>query len=610
MADDEGAAGELQQGVLERAQGVHVEVVGRLVEQQDVGAGLDHLGQVDPVALAARELADLFLLVAALEVEGPDIGPRGRLVLAQGHGVAALGDLLPDRLVRGQRIARLVDIAELDRLAQAQAAAVRLLLARDHAEQRGLAGAVRPDDADDGIGRDLEAQVVDQQALAEALAQVLGLDHEVAEPRPRRDDDLAGLRRLAAGLGQHGLVGLDARLGLGLARLGALADPFQLVLELALARRFGLFLLAQAGLLLLQPGGVVALEGDAVAAVELQDPARHVVQEIAVVGHGHHGARILVQEALQPGHGLGVQVVGRLVEQQHVRLLQEQAAERDPAPLAARERRDLRVAGRAAQGVHGDLDRALQVPGIGGLDPLLQLGLLGHEGVEVGVLLGEAGVDRLEAVEQVLGLGHALVDIAGHVALGVKLGLLRQVADAHALGGPGLAVDLAVQPGHDPHEGRLAGPVQAQDADLGAGQEAQVDVLEHLLAAGKGLGDPAHVIDVLIRGHILCPCARGIPPWGVPPYGPGFYRTRAADAKPRRRRDLPRHPPLTAPAAPGRNWTSKPAQRAGLSGESSNRSACAQDAAKGGLPPGARRAKGGGPGRIRTCDNTVMSGGF
>ena len=51
-------------------QGVHVEVVGRLVEQQHVGAGLQHLGQVHPVALAAGELADLLLLIRAPEVEG------------------------------------------------------------------------------------------------------------------------------------------------------------------------------------------------------------------------------------------------------------------------------------------------------------------------------------------------------------------------------------------------------------------------------------------------------------------------------------------------------------------------------------------------------------
>ena len=37
------------------------------------------------------------------------------------------------------------------------------------------------------------------------------------------------------------------------------------------------------------------------------------------MGDGHDGAGVVVQEALQPGHGFGIQVVGRFVQQQHVR---------------------------------------------------------------------------------------------------------------------------------------------------------------------------------------------------------------------------------------------------------------------------------------------------
>ena len=39
MADDNGAAGEILQRFFERAQRIDVEIVGRLVEQQEVGAG-------------------------------------------------------------------------------------------------------------------------------------------------------------------------------------------------------------------------------------------------------------------------------------------------------------------------------------------------------------------------------------------------------------------------------------------------------------------------------------------------------------------------------------------------------------------------------------------
>ena len=47
----------------------------------------------------------------------------------------------------------------------------------------------------------------------------------------------------------------------------------------------------------------------------------------------------------------------------------------------------------------------------------------------------------------------------------------------------------------------LTRAVDADDADLDAGQEVQVDVFKALLATGIGLGDAFHVIDVLIAGH-------------------------------------------------------------------------------------------------------------
>ncbi len=59
---DHGAPGEGLEGLLEGAQGVDVEVVGRLVEQEHVRRLLQHLGQEHAVALAAGEEADPLLL--------------------------------------------------------------------------------------------------------------------------------------------------------------------------------------------------------------------------------------------------------------------------------------------------------------------------------------------------------------------------------------------------------------------------------------------------------------------------------------------------------------------------------------------------------------------
>ena len=95
-----------------------------------------------------------------------------------------------DGLVRVERVAVLVDVAQLDRFADPHLAAVGLLLAHDHAKQRRLAGAVGADDADDATGRQTERQIVDQQLVAVALGDVLRLDDQLAQVLARRDLDL------------------------------------------------------------------------------------------------------------------------------------------------------------------------------------------------------------------------------------------------------------------------------------------------------------------------------------------------------------------------------------------------------------------------------------
>src|SRR6185369_16037037 len=115
--------------------------------------------EVDAVALAARQDADLLLLVGALEVEARDVGARVDLALTEGEGLGALADLVVDRAVGVEGVAALVDVAELDGLADLELALVGLLEAHDHAEQGGLARAVGADHAHDAAARQLERQV-------------------------------------------------------------------------------------------------------------------------------------------------------------------------------------------------------------------------------------------------------------------------------------------------------------------------------------------------------------------------------------------------------------------------------------------------------------------
>ena len=113
VGDDDGAAGEVLERVFQRPQGFDVEVVGGFVEQEDVAAGLQELGHVDAVALAAGQEADLLLLVAALEVEGAAVGAGVHRGGAELDDLGAAGDLLPDGVAGGEGVAGLVDVAEL-----------------------------------------------------------------------------------------------------------------------------------------------------------------------------------------------------------------------------------------------------------------------------------------------------------------------------------------------------------------------------------------------------------------------------------------------------------------------------------------------------------------
>src|SRR5207245_786488 len=95
--------------------------------------------------------------------------------------VASARDFFEDGLVAVERVAALIDVPDRHRLAESERAAVWLLRARNHPEQRRLAGAVGSDDADDAATRQGEVETVDQQLVAVALLQSSRFDDDVTE---------------------------------------------------------------------------------------------------------------------------------------------------------------------------------------------------------------------------------------------------------------------------------------------------------------------------------------------------------------------------------------------------------------------------------------------
>ena len=374
--------------------------------------------------------------------------------------------------------------------------------AGEHAEQRGLAGTVRPDDADDAAARQREIQVIDQQAIAESLAQALDLDDQVAQPRSGRDVDLVGLVALLELLGGELIVAGQARFALGLTCLRIGAHPLEFAREcfaqcVALA-----FLERQPLFLLFEPGGIVALPGNSMAAIELEDPLGDVIEEVPVVGHGDHGARIFLEVALEPRYRLGIQMIGGLIEQQHVRLRQQQPAQRHATLLTTRKLRDIGVPRRQAQRVGSDLELAAELPAVRGVDRVLQFRLFFEQLVHLLVLhrLGEQFADVIEALEQCEGATDAFHDHAAHILVRIELRFLRQKSDLDPGLRPGLAIDVLVDAGHDPQQCGFAGTVQAEHADLGAGEKRQTDVAQDGALGRHHLRDSIHRVNVLRHG--------------------------------------------------------------------------------------------------------------
>src|SRR5690606_4845551 len=92
------------------------------------------------------------------------------------------------------------------------------------------------------------------------------------------------------------------------------------------------------------------------------------------------------------------------------------------------------------------------------------------------------------------------LDRLAHGVLGVELRLLREVADLDVLGRARLAGAVLVDAGHDLQHGRLAGAVEAEQADLGGWEERQRDVLDDLALRRHRLGHAVHGVDVLRHG--------------------------------------------------------------------------------------------------------------
>eukprot|EP00968_Pinguiococcus_pyrenoidosus_P009741 scaffold754_cov248-Pinguiococcus_pyrenoidosus.AAC.57 len=138
----------------------------------------------------------------------------------------------------------------------------------------------------------------------------------------------------------HFLDGLDSRLHQRRAlRVGAeLVDELLHVLSLCHVRLVHALLLAELLCSALLESVIVRLVVLQLLPIEVDDVGDDLVQEAAVVRHDEQGVRVADEVVLEPDHGLEIQVVGRLVQQEDVRLDKQGGRQRDTHAPASAER--------------------------------------------------------------------------------------------------------------------------------------------------------------------------------------------------------------------------------------------------------------------------------
>ena len=509
MADQDNRALETSQRLLQHVHARYVQMVRRLVQAQKRRGLHEHLGQREARLLAAGEHRDLLVHVLSVEEkraqQALDLGARparrGRVQLGE-HGLFQV-ELL--ELVLGE-------VADVHVGAVDQPPARGPFHARHHLEQRGLARAVGPHERDLLAAPDVQVQPVVDRLCAVGLRHALQVHDALAGALGLGEAEVDGLALVGDDDALDALELLHPVLDLlGLARLVAelLDEGLHVGDFLVLSLLHGDELHAALGPLA-QEGVVVAGEDVEFAVGDVGHVVDDGVHEGAVVADHEHGAAVALEEVLQPAHALQVEVVGRLVEQQQVRLAQEQLGQRDAHLPAARElvggARHVRLV--EAQAEEHAVRLAFNVVAVAGLEARAQGAVLLEQGRRV--CLSGAGQRCLElgqALAHARDVGHRGHDLLEHAAPVHLDGLLLQIAGLDVFGEGDQAGVGRVQTGDDVHHGRLTRAVGPHEREAVAVLDAQRDLGEQG-ARAVGFRD---FVDVQNHAHhgtrgAFCPC--------------------------------------------------------------------------------------------------------
>ena len=209
------------------------------------------------------------------------------------------------------------------------------------------------------------------------------------------------------------------------------------------------------------------------SAVEFQNPFGGVVQEVAVVCYSNDCTGEADQELLQPFDRFCVQVVGRLIQQKHIGLAQQEFAQSHTAFFTAGQIADFGIPIRQAQRVGSNFQFVLRTATRGRTcrNNRFQASLFFRQRVKICVGIGILGIHFFQTFLRGSHFAQTAFHFLTHGFFRIKLRLLRQIADFDATHRHGFALKFLIHTSHNPQHSGLARAVQTEQADFRAGEK-------------------------------------------------------------------------------------------------------------------------------------------
>ena len=230
VGDDEQRARPLVKVVLDHAQGVDVQIIGRLVQEQHIGLLDEQPQQLQAAPLPTGELThpgDQSLpaepeLLEKIGSGGLPSGLQASLLLESFHRVQ-------HPFVAVELVHLLGEVGHAQGLAVLDASTGRFDPTVQQVEQGGLPGSVHPDESDTFPRPDRPGEVVEQgTSVGQGEGDVLEVQDVLAQPAGGEASQGEFVTRLGD-VGDERVGGLDAELRFGRASRGAAAQPGELL---------------------------------------------------------------------------------------------------------------------------------------------------------------------------------------------------------------------------------------------------------------------------------------------------------------------------------------------------------------------------------------------